>query len=84
LALKNNKIDAWVTDLFVALEAKKKVVDAKIEINQPIFEERIAIALKKDNKDLLSLINGALKEILKNGQYAKLSTQYFGRDIRCR
>ncbi len=84
MALKSNKIDAWVTDLFVALEAKKKVIDAKIEINQPIFEERIAIAVQKDNKDLLALINGALKEILKNGEYAKLSTQYFGRDIRCR
>lgn len=84
MALKNGKIDAWVTDLFVALEAKKKVTDAKIEINQPVFEERIAIAVQKENKDFLALINGALKEILKNGQYAKLSTQYFGRDIRCR
>jgi polar amino acid transport system substrate-binding protein len=84
LALKNKKIDAWVTDLFVALEAKKKNPETKIEINQPVFEERIGIVIQKGNVALKNAIDGALKELLRNGKYAKLSTDYFGRDIRCR
>ncbi|MGI8748171.1 MAG: transporter substrate-binding domain-containing protein, partial [Deinococcus sp.] len=49
-----------------------------------LFQERIAMAVKKGNSSVTSQVNAGLAALLSNGTYAKLSKQYFGQDIRCK
>lgn len=75
--------DAFVTDRFVGLEARKKM-GGKLQIGEMLFQEKIGIAVQKGNKTLLSAVNVSLKKSQSDGSYAKLSKKYFGEDIRCR
>lgn len=82
-ALMAGRNDAYVTDRFVALEARKKL-PGKVQIGDLIFQEKIGIAIQKGNATLTRGINEALSTVLKDGSYAKLSQKYFGEDIRCK
>lgn len=83
LALKSGKIEATIGDKFGALAAQKSRPDAKLQIGEMLFNERIAMAVKKGNSDLQKAINGALAELLKDGTYKRISEKYFDQDIRC-
>ena len=82
-ALMAGRTDAYLTDRFVALEARKKT-GGKLQIGSLVFQEKIGIAFQKDNKSLTSAVNAALKKVQTDGSYKKLSEKYFGEDIRCR
>jgi polar amino acid transport system substrate-binding protein len=82
-ALVNGRVDAWVTDKFVAkaaLESDK----AGLRMGDFVFVERIATAVKKGNTSLAEAIDKALADILADGTYEKISKKYLGEDIRCR
>ena len=82
-ALMAGRTDAYLTDRFVALEARKKT-GGKVQIGDLIFQEKIGIAFQKGNKSLTTAVNAALKKVQSDGSYQKLSEKYFGEDIRCR
>ena len=82
-ALMAGRTDAYLTDRFVALEARKKM-GGKLQIGSLVFQEKIGIAIQKGNKTLLAGVNSALKKVQADGSYQKLSEKYFGEDIRCR
>lgn len=82
-ALMAGRTEAFITDRFVALEARKKT-GGKVQVGQLIFQEKIGIALQKGNKTLVAGINEALKKVQSDGSYKKLSEKYFGEDIRCK
>ncbi|HZZ85442.1 MAG TPA: ABC transporter substrate-binding protein [Anaeromyxobacteraceae bacterium] len=82
-ALANGRVDAWVTDRFVA----KAALDSNaggMRMGDFVFVERIASAVKKGNVSLEKAIDKALAEMLADGSYAALSKKYFNEDIRCR
>jgi polar amino acid transport system substrate-binding protein len=86
-ALQNllmGRADVWVTDKFVALDAIKANPKAKLVLGEMVFEEKIAMAVSKGNKELREALNKALATILKDGRYKALSEKYFGLDIRCK
>lgn len=78
------RADAWATEQFVALEAVGKHKDAKLGVGEVLQPQENAMVVAKGNDGLRTAVNGALKELLKNGTYAKLSKKYFERDIRCK
>lgn len=82
--LTAGRTDAWVTDKFVGLDAMKSNPNAKLQMGDMLFQEKVAMAVSKGNSSLREKINQALGKILKNGVYARIATKYFGQDIRCK
>lgn len=83
-ALMTGRVDAWVTDRFVALNALKASPDAGMKLGDFLFVERIAAAVSKGNTGLAAEWNKALAAVLADGSYAKISTKWFNEDIRCK
>jgi len=83
-ALASGRVDAWVTDKFVALKALKSGPDAGMKMGDFLFIERIAAAVAKGNSSLAGEFNKGLAAIVADGTYAKISTKWFGEDIRCK
>ncbi|EYB67269.1 amino acid ABC transporter substrate-binding protein [Deinococcus phoenicis] len=81
-AVLNKRADAMVLDRFNAIDASK-VLPGKLQIGNIIFPERIGMAVRKNNPDLLNSVNKALATLMADGTYTKLSEQYFGQDVRC-
>ena len=76
LALKSAKVDAIVLDY----EAAKNYVSQNKElklIETDSANEEYAIAIRKDDTELLNKINDALKTIKENGIYDSLLEKYF-------
>ncbi|MBB6099199.1 polar amino acid transport system substrate-binding protein [Deinobacterium chartae] len=82
-AVLSKRADAMVLDRFNAIDAAK-VLPGKLQLGDIIFPERIGMAVKKGNAELLAAVNAALASVQKDGTYAKLSKTYFGQDVRCR
>ena len=82
-ALMAGRVDVWVGDKFSALDVVK-AQGGKLQLGSLLFQERIAMAVKKGNASLLKELNSSLATELSNGTYAKLSNQYFKMDIRCK
>ncbi|GGR85410.1 ABC transporter substrate-binding protein [Deinococcus sedimenti] len=82
-ALMAGRVDAWVGDKFTGLDLVK-AQKGKVMQGDLLFKEQIAMAVKKGNSSLLKELNSALAKALNSGTYAKLSSQYFGTDVRCK
>ncbi len=79
--LEAGRLDALVSDVYPAYDWLKdkpgfEFVGDKIDLN-----DKIGIAVRKDDKELLASLNKALKTIRENGTYAKLNAKYFPFDI---
>jgi polar amino acid transport system substrate-binding protein len=83
-ALTSGRVDAWVTDKFVALSSNEKDAKAGLKIGDFLFVERVASAVAKGNTGLADELNKALAAIQADGSYAKISQKYFKEDIRCK
>ncbi|MEO5668365.1 MAG: ABC transporter substrate-binding protein [Bdellovibrionota bacterium] len=83
-ALLAGRVDAWVSDVFVGKAAAKAQPDAKLFVSAPLLIEKIAMAVQKGNDGLRSHVDGALRELVADGTYLKLSLKYFGEDISCK
>jgi polar amino acid transport system substrate-binding protein len=83
-ALVSGRVDAWVTDRFVAKSAVASSANAGLQIGEFVFVERIATAVKKGNTSVAEAVNKALGEIMADGTYAAISKKYLDEDVRCR
>ena len=83
-ALTAGRVDAWVTDRFVAKQAVESNGGAALKIGDFVFIERIAMAVKKGNTSLQAALDKALQEIMADGTYEKISKKYLNEDVRCR
>lgn len=82
-ALMAGRVDAWVGDKFTGIDFVKAQKGKAVQ-GALLFKEKIGMAVKKGNASLLKELNSALAKALSDGTYAKLSTQYFGQDVRCK
>ena len=83
-AMTTGRVDAWVTDKFLAKESLMSEPKAGLKMGTLIFVERIAPAVAKGNTALAAQINKGLAAILADGSYAKISAKWFQDDIRCK
>lgn len=65
--VKNNKSDCIIMDKLPAVELVKKNPELEI-LDEVLFEDKYAIAVKKGNKELLDSINKVLTELVNNGK----------------
>ncbi len=82
-ALLAGRIDAWVTDRFVGMEAIEKSSKAKLASGEMLFVEHIATVIKKGNTGLRDEINGALAALKADGTLKKISEKWFKQDVSC-
>ena len=82
-ALASRRVDAWVTDRFVAKAVAEKNPGAGFKLGDMLFIERIAAAVAKGNQSLAQGWSKALAETMADGSYAQLSKKYFNEDVRC-
>jgi polar amino acid transport system substrate-binding protein len=83
-ALASGRVDAWVTDKFVAVSSQEKDAKAGLSLGDFLFVERVASAVAKGNTSLAGEVNKALAAIQADGSYEKISKKYFKEDIRCK
>ena len=83
-ALVSGRVDAWVTDRFVALNSLTANPGSGMKMGDFLFVERIASAVAKGNNGLASEINKALAAVMADGNYAAISKKWFNEDIRCK
>ncbi len=83
-ALAAGRVDAWVTDRFVAKAAVESAGGAGLQVGDFVFVERIAMAVKKGNTSLQGALDAALRQIMADGTYAAISMKYLHEDVRCR
>lgn len=79
-ALKKGKIDCVIIDSQPAKKFVEYNDDLKI-LDEPFTEEEYAMFLKKDNKELVEEINGALKELKEDGTIDSIMDNYIGDNI---
>ncbi|WP_105317577.1 ABC transporter substrate-binding protein [Thermus tenuipuniceus] len=83
--LLSGRLDAWITDRFVAKEAiKERKLENTLQLGELVFQERVAMAVAKGNKSVLQALNQALADLMKDGTYAQISKKWFGEDVRCK
>lgn len=82
-ALMLGRVDAMVTDRFVAQSAREKHKNKNLQLGEMLFIEKVGMAAPKGDAEMVNAINGALQTLLTNGTYEKLSMKYFGQDVRC-
>lgn len=79
------RLDAWITDRFVAKEAiKERKLEGTLQLGELVFQEKVAMAVAKGNKSVLEALNRALADLMKDGTYAQISKKWFDEDVRCR
>jgi len=83
-ALVSGRVDAWVTDRFVAKAALEGDPSAGLKAGDFVFIERIACAVKKGNSSLEQAVNKALAELMADGTYEAISKKWMKEDVRCR
>lgn len=76
MALNQGKIDAVVLD---SEPAKKYIANSKelMIADVPAEEEDYAIAVRKNDKELIEKINAAVDKLKANGEYDKILKKYF-------
>lgn len=82
-ALVSKRVDAMVTDRFVAKELLRKSPQAGFHMGEMVTVERIAAAMALGNTGLADAWSQALQAVMADGSYAKVSQKYFQEDIRC-
>lgn len=83
-ALRANKTDAWISDRWLIKATLDKNPGSGIVPGDVVFEERVSMILRKNNKELMDQWNWGLAQLFKNGTYKALSHKYFKTDISCR
>lgn len=79
LALKQGKVDAVIIDIEPAKVFVEKNPDLKI-LEQQFEPEDYAMAIAKDNTELLEKVNAALKTIKENGTLDLITKNYIGEE----
>ena len=79
--LKNGTLDAVVADEILINYYTASETDAYRVLDENLGEEEYAIGFKKDNTALTEEVNGALKEMVKDGTFAEISKKWFGKDV---
>ena len=74
------RLDAVITADVVGFEAQKAGLEVEI-VGDPLWIEQAAVAVNKEDEELLAAVNEALAAIIENGTYEEISDKWFGRNL---
>lgn len=78
MSVEQGRSDGLVTGIFVGLQAPKEYGVEIEPVGDMLYQEDIAIAIRKEDEALLEAVKTALAEIIEEGTYAQLSEKWFG------
>ncbi|TYQ12982.1 UNVERIFIED_CONTAM: ABC-type amino acid transport/signal transduction systems, periplasmic component/domain [Acetivibrio alkalicellulosi] len=82
MELANGRVDAIITDRLVGLNAINNARYNNMRLaGEYLYEETVAVAIRKEDGSLRQAINKALEEMINDGTYEEISTKYFGRNV---
>jgi len=81
LDLTTGRLDAVITDQMVGFRFMKENAGKIKDVDKPLSHDEQAIAVRKEDTELLEKLNKALAEIIQDGTYDKISDKWFGRNI---
>lgn len=83
-ALLNNNVDAMVGNTLTInyISKQRESIELIKIVGDTLNEQKYAIAVAKDNIELLNKLNAGLDEIQKNGMYDSLYRKWFGSPIK--
>jgi L-cystine transport system substrate-binding protein len=71
-----------INDSLAFLEYQKTTGDKDVKVAAEVGDKsESALTLRKDEADLQTQVDGALKKLKDDGTLAKLSEKYFGEDV---
>lgn len=79
--LPTGRLDAVITDQMVGFRVIKEAGVKIKDVGEPLTHDDQAIAVRKEDEELMNQINKALEEIIADGTYDKISEKWFGRNI---
>ncbi len=80
--LKQKRVDVTINDSLAFLEYQKTTGDKDVKVAAEVGDKsESALAFRKDETDLQTQVDGALKQLKDDGTLAKLSEKYFGVDV---
>lgn len=74
------RLDAVITADVVGFEAQNAGLEIEM-IGDPLWIEQAAVAVNKEDEELLAAVNEALAAIIENGTYDDISDKWFGRNL---
>lgn len=79
--LRVGRIDAVINDKLMVGFLMEKSDGRIVAAGEPFATQRIGVALRKGNPQLLEAINQAIVELRDSGRLAEISNQWFGVDV---
>lgn len=80
--ITSGRIDATINDNLSYLDLKKQRPDLAIKkVDEEAEATSNAFLFRKDNKELVDAVNGALADMMEDGTYLEISEKYFGEDV---
>ncbi|TGE32115.1 ABC transporter substrate-binding protein [Desulfosporosinus sp. Sb-LF] len=79
--LPSGRIDAVITDKIVGISAIKEQGLKLKPIDSVLTEDKICIGINKGNPELMKKLNDAIKGMVADGTYAKISDKWFGYNV---
>ncbi|GKU83233.1 amino acid ABC transporter substrate-binding protein [Niallia sp. NCCP-28] len=80
--LNSKRVDVTINDKLSFLDYKKQKPNAKIEIVDSADDvSQSGLMFRKDNDTLVDAVNKALKEMIDDGTYTKISEKWFGENV---
>jgi len=80
--LNSKRVDVTINDKLSFLDYKKQKPNAKIKIVDSADDvSQSGLMFRKGNDTLVDAVNKALKEMIDDGTYTKISEKWFGEDV---
>ncbi|MBZ4653221.1 MAG: amino acid transporter substrate-binding protein [Peptococcaceae bacterium] len=79
--LNNGRLDAIIIDAFAVKTYLDKKPGTFKQVGEIMGDEKIGIAVRKEDKELLEALNKAIDEMKKDGTLKKISEKWLGFDI---
>ena len=81
LDMKAGRIDVIAIDQVLGEYKNKNMGEAMKSLEYNLGDDFYVIGFRKDDKELTTAVNKAIKKLIENGEAAKISEKWFGKDI---
>ncbi len=82
-AMQSGQADAYISDRLASLTLAKKYPKPRVNVSPLLTEDRIAMAVKKGNTELLEKLNKTVEAMKKDGSIDRLALRYFSGNVTC-
>jgi len=84
LAFLSGSVDVLVLDRFDTLRMYRRAGPKVLQVGPLLWKQHLYLHVPRDNnKEVTAAINVALRGLMRDGTYGKLSKKHFTEDVRC-